>query len=316
MGNYLVTGGAGFIGSHFVRMLLADAGERVTNLDKLTYAGDLRNLSDLRNNKRYRFVRGDIRSPSVTSPLVKAHDCVVNFAAESHVDRSIEGAGVFLKTDVEGTFTLLEAARRYDKRFVQVSTDEVYGSRMEGSFREADYLNPSSPYSASKAAADLLVHAYQTTYGLSTLVTRSSNNYGPNQHPEKLIPRLILSALRGKPLQLYGDGLNVREWLFVTDNCQAIKTVIEGGRWGEIFNIGSGVEKTNLEVAEAVLKELGKPHSMIRFVKDRPGHDRRYSIDSSKVRALGWSPTISLKRGIAMTVAWYAANAAWWRGKL
>jgi len=313
MDRILVTGGAGFIGSNFVRHLLNGTDCGVINLDKLTYAGNLNNIKDLRRSERHKFVRGDIKNRRLVDSLVKRVDAVVNFAAESHVDRSIRGPGVFVETNVLGTQVLLDASHRFGVRFQQISTDEVYGSRLEGSFTEMDRLEPSSPYSASKAAADLLVNAYHVTYGMEVTVTRSTNNYGPNQHPEKLIPRLITNALRRKPLPIYGSGQNVRDWIFVEDNCAAIRTILEKGRSGEVYNIGGGNEKKNVEIAKEVLRCLALPETMIEFVDDRPGHDLRYSVDCSNVRQLGWKPQIGFDEGLQRTVEWYKTNERWWR---
>ena len=312
MDRVLVTGGAGFIGSNFVRHLLDNTNCAVVNLDKLTYAGNLNNIKDLRREKRHKFIRGDIRNPKLVGSLVKEADAVVNFAAESHVDRSIQTPSVFVESNVLGVQVLLEACRRFGVRFEQISTDEVYGSRVEGSFVETDALNPSSPYSASKAAADLLVNAYHITYGLEVTVTRSTNNYGPNQHPEKFIPRLVTNALRGKPLPIYGSGQNIRDWIFVDDNCGAILTVLEKGEKGQIYNIGGGNERKNLEIAKEILRYLSLPEAMLEFVPDRPGHDFRYSIQCSKVQRLGWKPQVGFEEGLQKTVDWYRTNEWWW----
>lgn len=306
----LVTGGAGFIGSNFVRLLVREHPKyRITVLDKLTYAGNMNNLADIRKN--IWFVKGDICAPK---NLLKGQDAVVNFAAETHVDRSISGAAAFVKTDVLGTHSLLEAARKSDVGlFVQVSTDEVYGSITKGSFSERDALEPNSPYSASKAGGDLLVRAFNITYGLRTIITRSSNNYGPNQHPEKFIPLFITNALMGKTLPLYGNGKNVRDWLYVEDNCKAIETCLRKGAPGETYNIGSGSEMKNIDVARMIVKELGRPESLIAPVKDRLGHDFRYSLDSSKARKLGWKPKFGFEEGLKSTVDWYRNNKWWWK---
>ena len=309
----LVTGGAGFIGSNFVRYLLNETSYRVINLDKLTYAGNLRNIKDLRGDTRHRFVKGDIRNRKLADSLVGKVDAVVNFAAESHVDRSIRTPQIFFETNVLGTQVLLEACRKVRVRFEQISTDEVYGSRAEGSFRETDLLNPSSPYSASKAAADLLVNAYYVTYGLDVTVTRSTNNYGPNQHPEKLIPRLITSGLRGKPLPIYGSGKNVRDWIFVEDNCRAIQFVLEKGEKGQIYNIAGGNERENIGIAAQILRRLSLPETMIEHVPDRPGHDFRYSLDCEKIHHLGWRPQVPFEDGLEKTIDWYRSNEWWWR---
>jgi dTDP-glucose 4,6-dehydratase len=309
----LVTGGAGFIGSNFVRHLLKNTDYAVINVDKLTYAGNLRNIKDLSSNKRHRFVKGDIRNSKLVNSLVKKIDAVVNFAAESHVDRSIQTPRVFVETNVLGTQVLLEACRRCHVRFQQISTDEVYGSRAEGSSTETDLLNPSSPYSASKAAADLLVNAYRLTYELEVTVTRSTNNYGPNQHPEKLIPRLITNALRGKSLPIYGSGKNVRDWIFVEDNCRAIQFVLEKGEKGQIYNIGGSNERENIEIAAQILRRLSLSESMIEHVPDRPGHDFRYSLNCEKIHHLGWRPLVPFEEGLQKTINWYKSNERWWR---
>ncbi len=315
--HVLVTGGAGFIGSNFIHYLLEHRPCRVTNLDVLTYAGNLENLGDVEHHPRYRFVRGDIADPAaVEAALEGGVDAIVNFAAESHVDRSIQDPGVFLRTNVLGTQVLLDAARRQKvKRFLQVSTDEVYGSLgPTGCFTEETPLDPSSPYSASKAAADLLALACHRTYSLPVLVTRCSNNYGSYQYPEKLIPFFLTRALADQPLPLYGDGLNVRDWIYVEDHCRAVDLVLHAGRPGRVYNVGANAERTNLEITRLVLRELEKPESLISFVADRPGHDRRYAIDSSRLRReLGWRPHHTFEEGIRRTIAWYLANEGWWR---
>ena len=310
----LVTGGAGFIGSNFVRLILNKYPDyEVVNLDLLTYAGNLDNLKDVEQDERYRFVQGDIRDEAVVDQVMKGVDSVVNFAAESHVDRSIGGAADFIQTDVFGTFVLLEAARRHEvSRYLQISTDEVYGSIEEGSFVETDRLEPSSPYSASKAGGDMQVLAYNTTYGLPTLITRSSNNFGPYQYPEKLIPLFITNALEGKELPLYGSGMSVRDWIYVTDNCEGVDTVLHKGEIGEIYNIGGGNEKSNLYITQQILKMLDKPEDVIKPVADRLGHDFRYSIDCSKAKALGWEPAHSFEDALQETVDWYLSNRWWW----
>ena len=313
MDRVLVTGGAGFIGSNFVRHLLNNTNCVVVNLDKLTYAGNLNNIKDLRREKRHEFIRGDIRNRKLVGSLVRKADAVVNFAAESHVDRSIQTPSVFVESNVLGVQVLLEACRRFGVRFEQISTDEVYGSRVEGSFVETDALNPSSPYSASKAAADLLVNAYHVTYGLEVTVTRSTNNYGPNQHPEKLIPRLITNALRGKRLPIYGSGENVRDWIFVEDNCRAILTVLEKGEKGQIYNIAGGNERKNIEIACEILRRLLLPETMVEFVAERPGHDFRYSLDCEKTARLSWKPQLTFEDGLQKTIDWYVTNKSWWR---
>ena len=312
----LVTGGAGFIGSNFVRHALAVHPDwQVTTLDKLTYAGRLENLHDVMDHPRHRFVRGDIADAPVSAPLVTRSSIVVHFAAETHVDRSILGAGDFIRTDVYGTFVLLEAARQAPglTRFIQISTDEVYGSVPEGASRETDELKPRNPYAASKAGADRLAYSYWATYGVPVLITRASNNYGPYQFPEKVIPLFITNALEHRSVPLYGDGLNVRDWLHVGDHCRALDTVIDGGQPGEVYNIGGGNEVPNLELTRSILRLLDRPESLIRPVADRPGHDRRYCLDTTKLRGLGWVPTVAFADGLAETVRWYAGNDWWWR---
>lgn len=312
----LVTGGAGFIGSNFIKHVLSNYPDvEVANLDLLTYAGRLENLQNLKDDSRYRFVQGDIRDRKAVEPLMKeGFDLVVNFAAETHVDRSVVEAGSFVLTDAYGTYILLDVARRFDvKKFVQISTDEVYGSIKEGSFRETDVLDPSSPYSASKAAGDHISLAFHKTYGLSVVVTRSSNNYGPFQFPEKLIPKLILRALHDQPLPIYGDGKQVRDWLYVADNCAAIDLVAEKGVAGETYNVASGEEHMNIEVARNILRILKKPESLIKWVPDRPGHDRRYSLNTVKIKKLGWNPRVGFVEGLEKTVDWHVGNEWWWR---
>jgi len=311
----VVTGGAGFIGSNFVRYLLGKYDDlEVVNLDKLTYAGNLENLRDVEDDARYAFVKGDICDAAVVRATLDGADAVVNFAAETHVDRSISGPQDFISTDVLGTHTLLEAVRELDvKRYLQISTDEVYGSTETGSFTEESDLAPSSPYSASKAGGDLQVLAYYRTYGTPVLITRSSNNYGGWQYPEKIIPLFITNAIDDLPLPMYGDGLNVRDWLYVEDNCSAIDTVLHEGELGEVYNIGGGNEVPNLALTRRILELLGRGEDLIRYVVDRPGHDRRYSIDCAKVRALGWEPAVDFEDGLERTVAWYRDNPEWWR---
>jgi len=314
MKTFLITGGAGFIGSNFIRYMLEKYNDiNIINLDKLTYAGNLNNLKDVENDERYEFVHGDICDKKVVDELTKRSDIVVNFAAESHVDRSIGSPDDFIKTDIFGTFVLLEAARKYGiERFVQISTDEVYGSTETGFFKEDDTLMPSSPYSASKAGADRLAFSYFVTYKLPVVITRSSNNFGPYQYPEKLISLFTTNALDDKSLPIYGDGKNVRDWLYVTDNCEAIDVVINQAQDGEVYNIGGGNEKTNLEITDIILKELGKPKSLITFVEDRKGHDRRYALSIDKIRSLGWSPKHTFEQAMAETIAWYKNNRWWW----
>jgi len=314
----LVTGGAGFIGSNLVRFLRRERPEwKVVNLDKLTYAGNAESVADLRQDPGHVFVRGDIANAELAEHLIRHHavDAILNLAAESHVDRSILGPGIFVQTNVSGTQVLLEAARQARvKRFLQISTDEVYGSLgASGKFTEASTLRPSSPYSASKAAADLLVLAYGHTFGLDVVVTRCSNNYGPYQFPEKLIPLMIANALEGRRLPVYGDGLQVRDWIHVEDHCRALLAALEKGRGGEIYNIGSDNEWPNIQIVGRLLEILQKPRELIEHVKDRPGHDRRYAIDASKARAeLGWSPHIAFPDGLKATVEWYQQNRGWW----
>jgi len=311
----LVTGGAGFIGSNFVRLMLREHPDyEVINLDKLTYAGNLANLEDVEDLPNYKFVKGDIADPEIVSETMKDVDVIVNFAAETHVDRSIHGAGEFIDTDVKGNFILLEEARTAGvKRIVCVSTDEVYGSIEEGAFAEADRLNPRNPYSASKAGGELLATAYYHTYGTPVVVTRGSNNYGPYQYPEKLIPLFVTNAIDHLPLPLYGDGLNVRDWLHAEDHCRGIETVMLKGESGAVYNIGGGNQHTNLEITRIILEHLGKSDDLIQHVEDRPGHDRRYAIDSTKIKALGWEPRIEFMRGLKETVDWYVNNESWWR---
>ena len=314
----LVTGGAGFIGGNFVRMLLAEEpGLRIINLDALTYAGNLASIDDCMKNPRHIFVRGSVTDTALVLDLLRAYkvEGIIHFAAESHVDRSITGPKVFIDTNVNGTLTLLCAAREAGvRRFLQVSTDEVYGALGEtGLFREDTPLAPNSPYSASKASADLLVRAWHHTYGMDTVITRCSNNYGPYKFPEKMIPLMIRNAMQDKPLPVYGDGLHVRDWIQVVDHCRGIWAVFTRGRAGGVYNLGGNSERTNLEVVRGILRILGKPESLIQYVKDRPGHDRRYAIDNTRSRLeLGWAPaTVSFEKGLEETVAWYQANQAW-----
>jgi dTDP-glucose 4,6-dehydratase len=316
MTDVLVTGGAGFIGSNFVRHALSTHADwQVTTLDKLTYAGRLENLHDVIDHPRHRFVKGDIADAAVAAPLVHRSDVVVHFAAETHVDRSILSAGQFITTDVFGTFALLEAARQSDRlrRFVQISTDEVYGSVPSGLSLETDELKPRNPYSASKAAADRLAYSYWATYGVPVVITRASNNYGPYQFPEKVIPLFITNAIEGMSVPLYGDGGNIRDWLHVLDHCRAVDLLIERGEPGQVYNVGGGNETTNLTLTLDILSRLGRPESLIRRVADRPGHDRRYALDTGKLRTLGWTPEVSFETGLGDTVEWYRANEWWWR---
>jgi dTDP-glucose 4,6-dehydratase len=314
--HILVTGGAGFIGSNFVQYVAENHSDwSITNLDKLTYAGSLENVEEMEGRTGYRFVKGDICEREVVEPLVAEADIVINFAAETHVDRSIHHAGQFILTDVYGTFVLLEAMRLNPRArlFVQISTDEVYGEVLTGAARETDPLMPRNPYSASKAGADRLAYSYHTTYGMPILVTRASNNYGPRQYPEKVIPLFVTNALEGRQLPLYGDGLQVRDWLHVEDHCRALDLLFEKGELGETYNIGGGTELTNLVLTEHILDLVGKPKTLIQPVKDRPGHDRRYALDTTKLRQLGWSPEVPFENGLASTVEWYRRHADWWK---
>ena len=316
MVEVLVTGGAGFIGSNFVRFALATHADwRVTTLDKLTYAGRRENLHDVMTHARHEFVHADICDATITAPLVERSNIVVHFAAETHVDRSIMAAGAFIKTDVEGTFVLLEAARRAAAltRFVQISTDEVYGSVATGASREIDELKPRNPYSASKAGADRLAYSYWATYDLPVIVTRASNNYGPYQFPEKVIPLFVTNAIDDIPVPLYGDGRNVRDWLHVLDHCRAIDLLIDTASNGEVYNIGGGNDVMNVDLTHQILDGLGKPRSLITPVPDRPGHDRRYCVDTTKLRSLGWSPQVPFGDGLRETIEWYRSNQWWWR---
>jgi dTDP-glucose 4,6-dehydratase len=316
MVKVLVTGGAGFIGSNYVRHALATHPDwHVTTLDKLTYAGRLENLVGVLEHPRHQFVRGDIADPSVVAPLVMSSEIVVHFAAETHVDRSILAAGEFITTDVFGTFVLLDAARQRKglRRFVQISTDEVYGSVAEGSSRETDELKPRNPYAASKAGADRLAYSYWATHEVPVVITRASNNYGPYQFPEKIIPLFLTNALDDIPLPLYGDGLNERDWLHVSDHCRALDIVLERGTPGEVYNIGGGNHVANADLTRRILRLLDKPESLIRHVPDRPGHDRRYSLDAEKIRGLGWTPRVDFDRGLAETADWYRTHEDWWR---
>ena len=316
MVDVLVTGGAGFIGSNFVRYALAQHPDwRVTTLDKLTYAGRRENLHDVMDHPRHTFVQGDIADAAVAGPLVERSNVVVHFAAETHVDRSIHAAGEFIHTDVFGTFVLLEAARRAPalRRFIQISTDEVYGSVPVGASRETDELKPRNPYSASKAAADRLAYSYWATYEVPVVITRASNNYGPYQFPEKVIPLFVTNALDDIPVPLYGDGKNVRDWLHVDDHCRGVDLLIGAGRNGEVYNIGGGNEVENVELTHRILALLGKPLSLIKRVQDRQGHDRRYCLDTTKLRTLGWAPQADFEQGLAATVDWYRRNEWWWR---
>ncbi|MDK2890651.1 MAG: dTDP-glucose 4,6-dehydratase [Methanoculleus sp.] len=313
----LVTGGAGFIGSNFIRHMLTEHPDiRIVNLDALTYAGNLENLRDVADNPNYTFVRGDICEPKTVAAIFRDHpiDTVVHFAAESHVDRSISDGSAFVRTNVLGTFTLLDCARKHGvRRFIHISTDEVYGSTRKGSFVETDNLNPSSPYSSSKASSDLLARSFFITHGLPVIVTRCTNNYGPYQFPEKLIPLFTTNLLQGKKVPVYGTGRNIRDWLYVIDHCRAIDFLLQHGEPGEIYNIGGGAEKTNLEITQKILDLLGKDESMIEYVPDRKGHDYRYSLDFGKLRKLGWKPVCRFDDALEATVEWYVENDWWWR---
>jgi len=303
----LITGGAGFIGCNFVHEMIGKYDHDLVIFDKLTYAANPEYLDDVKD--KIEFVKGDIGDSEAVNNVMKDCDMVVNFAAETHVDRSIEDPGVFVKTDVIGTYNLLECVRKYDiERYLQISTDEVYGSIDNGSFSEESNIDPSSPYSASKAGADVLVSAYYKTYGIPVLITRSSNNFGPYQFPEKLIPLFILNAMQNKQLPVYGDGKNVRDWIFAPDNCGGVYTALTKGKLGEVYNIGGGNERNNLEITNLILEILGKPESLITFVEDRLGHDKRYSLDSSKIMKLGWKPEWKFEDALTLTINWYKDN--------
>jgi len=318
MNNILLTGGAGFIGSNFINYFLDEHRDyNIVNLDKLTYAGNLENLVTSEGKKNYHFVKGDITNAELVNSLFQRYNInyVINFAAESHVDRSILGSEIFFRSNVLGTNILLEAARKFNvEKFVQISTDEVYGSLgAEGLFKEDTPLHPNSPYSASKASADMMAMAFYHTYGLPVVITRCSNNYGPFQFPEKLIPLMIINSLNGKKLPVYGDGMNIRDWIYVTDHNKAIELVVEKGKIGEVYNIGASTEMPNIEIVKLILNKLGKPEDMIDYVKDRLGHDRRYAIDSSKIKnELGWEPLFSFEEAISKTIVWYIDNKNWW----
>jgi len=315
MKKILITGGAGFIASNFIRYILNKYRHYdVVNLDKLTYAGNPENIKDLENNPRHYFIKGDICDGKLVDGIVKDIDYCINFAAESHVDRSINAPLDFLHTNVFGTQNLLEASKKYKiKRFVQISTDEVYGSIPEGFSEEKDSMEPNSPYSASKAAADILTQSYYHTYGLPAVIVRSSNNFGQYQYPEKIISLFITNILEGKKVPLYADGMNIRDWIYVLDNCNAIDAVFHEGRDGEIYNAGGGNHLTNLELTNIILSELGKGEDSIEFVKDRPGHDKRYAINASKIRELGWKPRYDFRKAVRETIDWYKANQHWWQ---
>ena len=312
----LVTGGAGFIGSNFIKYVLSKYSDiEVINIDKLDYGSNLENLRDVKDDPRYTFIKGDINDYELVSNIIKDVDAVINFAAQTHVDRSISNPYSFIESNILGVYTLLEAIRKHnpDARFVQISTDEVYGDIIKGSFTEDSRLNPSSPYSASKAAADMLVLGHSRTYKLDVVITRCTNNYGPYQFPEKLIPKTIIRAKNNLKVPIYGTGKNVRDWIYVLDHCEAVDLVLRKGERREIYNISSGEEKTNLEVVQQILKTMGKPDDLIEFVEDRPGHDLRYSLDSTKIREeLGWRPRTKFEEGIKCTVKWYLDNEWWW----
>ncbi len=312
--NILVTGGLGFIGSNFIRHMLKKYNNyKIINLDKQTYAGNPDNLRDIENNPNYSFVLGDICDPSVVDRVMQIADHVVHFAAESHVDRSIEDASAFVRTNVLGTFTLLESARKFNvSRFIHISTDEVYGSRERGSFKEKDILTPSSPYSSSKAGSDLLAQSYYITHKLPVIITRCTNNFGPYQYPEKLIPLFITNLIENKKVPVYGTGKNVRDWICVIDHCKAVDFVLHNGVPGEIYNIGGGAERSNIEITKKIIKILGADESMIEYVEDRKGHDFRYSLNCTKLRKLGWSPENGFNDALESTVRWYVENRWWW----
>ncbi len=313
--NLLITGGAGFIGSNFIHYLLKNYPDcRIINLDKLTYAGNLDNLKDVEKDPRHEFVRGDIRDHELVRKLMGRVEGVVHLAAETHVDRSIMDAGEFVLTDVYGSFVLFEALRNADIQFfLHVSTDEVYGSRDRGFFNEHDALNPSSPYAASKAGADRLAFSYSVTYDLPIVIVRPSNNFGPYQYPEKFIPLFVTNALENKDLPLYGKGTNVRDWLYVEDHCRALDLIMRKGKLGEVYNVGANNEVENIQIAEIIVDMLEKPRSLIKFVADRLGHDKRYALDCEKIHSLGWKPGYDFKEALAFTVHWYQKHSAWWR---
>ena len=315
MQTLIITGAAGFIGSSFVRyMLVRYPGYRLIGLDALTYAGNLANLADVWKNPNFTFMKGDICDEGVVNNLAQNADAIVNFAAETHVDRSIAAPGRFIQTDVTGTYVLLEAARKHEmERILHVSTDEVYGSIDEGGFKEGDILEPNSPYSASKASAEMMVRAYHQTYGLPTIVTRGSNTFGPNQYPEKLLPLFITNLIDDIPVPVYGDGLQMRDWMYVTDHCQGIDLALHHGTPGEAYNIGGDNDRKNIDVVHLLLEYLNKPESLIHHVKDRPGHDRRYSLDITKARKIGYQPDTDFESRLRDTVQWYVAHQEWWR---
>jgi dTDP-glucose 4,6-dehydratase len=313
--KFLITGGSGFIGSNFIRYMLENnQGCSIINLDKLTYAGNPDNLQEFEKDAGYSFIKGDICNPEKVKKAMQGIDVVVHFAAESHVDRSINSSTEFVNTNVLGTNVLLENALKNNvERFIHISTDEVYGSIQKGSFKETDNLDPSSPYSASKAGSDLLVRSYYSTHKMPAIITRCTNNFGPYQYPEKLIPLFITNLLEDKKVPVYGTGKNIRDWIYVLDHCRAIDFIIQKGKTGEIYNIGSGNEKTNMEITEKILEILGKDGSMIQFVEDRKGHDLRYSLDFSKLKKLGWKPGYDFETAISETIQWYIENTRWWK---
>lgn len=315
MKKMLITGGAGFIGSHFARYALRHFPDfQITVFDALTYAGNRANLSDLEGDPRFKFIHGDVRDKATVSEAVQGTHYVVHFAAESHVDRSIHNPDAFVTTDVYGTYVMLEACLKAKiERFVHISTDEVYGTIEQGAFRETDPLHPNSPYASSKAGADLMARAYFQTYGLPIVITRGSNTYGSHQYPEKLIPLFVTNALEDKPLPVYGDGHQVRDWLHVMDHVAGIATVLLKGEPGQAYNVGGDNERLNIEITKMILKTLGKPESLIRYVTDRPGHDRRYALDTSKLRALGWQPKMDFETALPEVIRWYAQNQDWWQ---
>ncbi len=309
----LITGGAGFIGSNFVKHIIREyPAYEITVLDKLTYAGNKNNLKE--DLKKIKFIKGDVCDKKIVEKLVKKSDVIVHFAAETHVDRSIIDAGSFVLTDVFGTYQLMEACKKFGiEKFVHISTDEIYGQIIRGSFRETDKLEPRNPYSASKAGAELLARSFFITHNVPVVITRSSNNFGPYQHPEKMIPLFITNAMQNKKLPLYGDGKNIRDWLHVADNCKAIDLVMHEGKTGEIYNIGGDNERMNIDITRLILKFLGKPESLIEFVRDRPGHDIRYSLDSTKIKKLGWRTEFKFEEALRQTVEWYKKNSWWWK---
>jgi len=309
----VITGGCGFIGSNFIRYLIEKyPSYKILNIDKLTYAGNLENLKDIEKNTNYKFLKKDICDKDIEE-FIDDYDVIIHFAAESHVDRSIYQPDIFLKTDIFGTFNLLQIAKKKNIRFIQISTDEVYGSIEDGSFDENSNLNPSNPYSASKAGADLLTLSFFKTYKVPVNIIRSCNNYGPYQYPEKFIPLMITNAIENKKLPIYGDGLYKREWIFVIDNCKAIDVILHKGKEGEIYNVSSEFSIPNIEIAKKILKYMGKSEDLIEFVKDRPGHDRRYSIKCEKIKKLGWYPQTDFEKGLKLTINWFLENMSWWK---